>query len=110
MARGDLVVQPGEFNLKAGELYRFVIVNDTGVNHSLSAPEFVAKGKVLTASLMKSPPSSDLTPMSIVSGVVMRPGETMEWYLMPVKEGTYKFGCSNNVHAAAGMEAMIHVL
>ena len=110
MARGELVVQPGEFNLKAGELYRFLIVNDTGVNHSLSAPEFVGKGRVLTAGLMKSPPSSDLTPMSIVSGMVMRPGETIEWYLMPVTEGTYKFGCSNDVHAAAGMEATIHVL
>ncbi len=110
MARGDLVVQPGEFNLKAGELYRFVIVNNTGVNHSLSAPEFAEKGRVLTAGLMKSPPSSDLTTMSIVSGMMMRPGETVEWYMMPVKEGTYKFGCSNDVHAAAGMEAMIPVL
>jgi uncharacterized cupredoxin-like copper-binding protein len=110
MARGELVVQPGEFKLKAGELYRFVIINDTGVNHSLSAPEFVARGKVLTAGLMKSPPGSDPTTMSVASGMVMRSGETIEWYLMPVTEGTYKFGCSNDVHAAAGMEATIHVL
>jgi uncharacterized cupredoxin-like copper-binding protein len=108
MARGELVVQPGEFNLEAGQLYRFVVVNDTGVNHSLSAPVFA--GKVLTTGLMKSPASSDLTSMRIVSGIVMRPGERMEWYLMPVTEGTYKFGCRNAVHAAAGMEATIHVL
>jgi len=107
-ARGSLVVQPGEFNLKAGELYRFVIVNDSGVNHSISAPEFA--GKVLTSGLMKSPASLDLTSMSIVSGMVMRPGEKMEWYLMPVTAGTYKFGCGNVVHAAAGMEATIRVL
>ena len=106
--RGNLVFQPGEFNLKAGELYRFVIVNDTGVNHSLSAPKFA--GKVLTSGLMKSPASSDLTSMNIASGIVMRPGERMEWYLMPVTEGIYKFGCGNAVHAAAGMEATIHVL
>jgi uncharacterized cupredoxin-like copper-binding protein len=106
--RGSLVFQPGEFNLKAGELYRFVIVNDTGVNHSLSAPKFA--GKVLTSGLMKSPASSDLTSMNIASGIVMRPGETMEWHLMPVTEGIYKFGCGNTVHAAAGMEATIHVL
>ena len=97
--RGNLVVQPGEFNLKTGELYRFVIVNDSGVNHSLSAPEFA--GTVLI---------SDLESMSIVSGLVVRPGERVEWHLMPVKEGTYKFGCSNPAHAAAGMEATIHVL
>lgn len=97
--RGKLVVQPGEFNLKAGELYRFVIVNDSGVNHSLSAPEFA--GTVLI---------SDLESMSIVSGLVVRPGERVEWHLMPVKEGTYKFGCSYPAHAAAGMEATIHVL
>jgi uncharacterized cupredoxin-like copper-binding protein len=108
--RGNLVIQPGEVNLKAGELYgevnleagelyRLVIVNDSGVTHSISAPEFA--GTVLT-----SHPAT----MSIVSGTVMRPGEKMEWYLMPVTEGTYKFGCSTAVHAAAGMEATIHVL
>ena len=99
-AKGDLVLQPGEFNLNAGELYRFVVVNDTGFNHSLMAPEFA--GKVLT--------SDTTTSMSVASGMVMRPGESMEWYLMPVKEGTYKFGCGNTEHAAAGMEATIHVL
>jgi uncharacterized cupredoxin-like copper-binding protein len=97
--RGNLIIQPGEVNLKAGELYRLVIVNDSGVTHSISAPEFA--GKVLT---------SHPTSMSVVSGTVMRPGEKMEWYLMPVTEGTYKFGCSTAVHAAAGMEATIHVL
>ena len=99
-AKGDLVLQPGEFNLTAGELYRFVIVNDTGVNHSLTAPEFATK--VLT--------SEPTTSMSVASGMVMRPGEKMEWYLMPVKEGTYKFGGDDAVHAAAGMEATINVL
>jgi uncharacterized cupredoxin-like copper-binding protein len=99
MGRGDLVIQPGEFNLQAGELYRFVVVNDTGVNHSLSAPELA--GKVLT---------SDLTSMSIATGIVIRPGERVEWYMMPVTEGVYKFGCGNAVHAAAGMDATIRVL
>ncbi|NCF26920.1 MAG: hypothetical protein GWP69_06040 [Gammaproteobacteria bacterium] len=98
-ARGELVVQPGEFNLRAGELYRFVIVNDSGVKHSLSAPKLA--GKVLI---------SDLASTNIVSGVVMRPGERVEWYLMPVTEGTYKFGCANSVHAASGMETTMHVL
>ncbi len=106
--RGNLVVQPGEFNLKAGELYRLVIANKSSVNHSLSAPEFA--GKVLTAGIMKSPLSSDLASMSMVNGMMMRPGETVEWYLMPIKEGNFKFGCNNAVHAAAGMEATIHVL
>ncbi len=106
--RGDFVIQPGEFNLKAGELYRLVVVNDSGVSHSLSAPEFA--GKVLTTGLVKSPAGSDLTTMDIVSGVMMRPGERMEWYVMPVTEGTYKFGCGDAVHAASGMEAMIRVL
>jgi uncharacterized cupredoxin-like copper-binding protein len=48
--------------------------------------------------------------MDIVRGVMMRPGERMEWYVMPVTEGTYKFGCGDAVHAAAGMEATIRVL
>lgn len=105
---GKLVIQPGEFNLAAGELYRFVIDNSGDISHSLAAPEFAAT--VLTSALMKSPPSSDLTSMSMVSGMVVRPGERMEWHLMPVKTGTYKFGCNVPMHAAAGMEATISVL
>ena len=99
MVRGDFVVQPGEFNLKVGEPYRLVIVNRSSVNHSLSAPEFA--GTVLI---------SDAESMSIWRGKVVRPGERMEWQLTPATAGTYKFGCANSVHAAAGLEATIHVL
>ncbi len=92
-------IQPGEFNLKVGELYRFVIVNRSGVKHSLSAPEFAGTALI-----------SDVESMSIMSGGVVRPGERTEWHLTPLMPGTYKFGCANPVHAAAGMEATIHVL
>jgi len=104
---GRLLVRPREFNLQAGELYRLVIVNLSDINHSPAAPEFAAT--VLTSSLTKSPPSSDLASMSLVRGMMIRPGERMEWRLMPVKEGIYKLGCTDAVHAAAGMQATINV-
>ena len=91
-------IQPDEFNLKVGELYRFVIVNRSGVKHSLSAPEFAGTALI-----------SNVESMSIMSGRVMRPGERTEWHLTPLMVGTYKFGCANPAHAAAGMEAKIHV-
>jgi uncharacterized cupredoxin-like copper-binding protein len=92
-------IQPDEFSLKVGERYRFVIDNRSDVNHSLSAPEFAVTALI-----------SDIESMSIMTGMVVRPGERMEWHLTPLMVGTYKFGCANPVHAAAGMEATIHVL
>ncbi|NCF29934.1 MAG: hypothetical protein GWP69_21355 [Gammaproteobacteria bacterium] len=91
-------IQPGEFNLKVGEPYRFVIVNRSDVNHSLSAPGFAGTALI-----------SDVESMNIMNGMVIHPGERTEWHLTPLMAGTYKFGCAYPAHAAAGMEATIHV-
>ena len=106
--QNDLMVYPGKLTLQKGELYRFVIVNPSNMTHVVAAPEL--SHKALTSALMKTPPSADLTTASLAQGVVVRPGEMMEWYFMPVKEGTYKFGCAQSAHAKAGMHAMIEVL
>jgi len=104
----DLMVYPGELTLQTGELYRFVVINPSDMTHIVAAPEF--SDKALTSALMKTPLSAGLATASLAEGIVVRPGEMMEWYFMPVKEGTYKFGCAQSAHAKAGMHAMIEVL
>ncbi|MDH3316720.1 MAG: plastocyanin/azurin family copper-binding protein [Gammaproteobacteria bacterium] len=106
--QNDLMVYPGKLTLQRGELYRFVVINPSEMTHIVAAPEF--SEKTLTSALMKTPASADLAKASLAEGIVVRPGEMMEWYFMPVKEGTYKFGCAQSAHAKAGMHAMIEVL
>lgn len=106
--QNDLMVYPGKLTLKKGELYRFVVINPSDMTHIVAAPEF--SEETLTAGLMKTPASADLAKTSLAQGIMVRPGEMMEWYFMPVKEGTYKFGCAESAHAKAGMHAMVEVL
>ncbi|MDH3414534.1 MAG: plastocyanin/azurin family copper-binding protein, partial [Gammaproteobacteria bacterium] len=106
--QADPMVYPGKLTLQRGELYRFVVINPSEMTHIVAAPEF--SEKTLTSALMKTPASADLAKASLAEGIVVRPGEMMEWYFMPVKEGTYKFGCAQSAHAKAGMHAMIEVL
>ncbi|MDH3412802.1 MAG: hypothetical protein OEM98_09970 [Gammaproteobacteria bacterium] len=83
--QADPMVYPGELTFQKCNLYRFVVINPSKTSHIVAAPEFGAK--VLTTGLMKFPPSADLSKASLAEGIVVRPGEMMEWYLMPVKEG-----------------------
>lgn len=105
--QNDLMVYPGKLTLQTGKLYRFVVTNPSDMSHVVAAPEFGAM--VLTSSLHKFPPSFDLATADMAKGVLVRPGEMMEWYFMPINEGTYKFGCAKPTHASAGMHAMIEV-
>ncbi len=106
--QNDLMVYPGKLTLRKGELYRFIVINPTDMTHIVAAPEF--SDKTLTSALMKTPASADLAKASLAEGIPVRPGEMMEWYFMPVQEGTYKFGCGTPAHAKAGMHAMVEVL
>ncbi len=106
--QNDLMVYPGKLTLRKGELYRFIVINPTDMTHIVAAPEF--SEKTLTSALMKTPASADLAKASLAEGIAVRPGEMMEWYFMPVQEGTYKFGCGTPAHAKAGMHAMVEVL
>ena len=106
--QNDLMVYPGKITLQKGNLYRFVVINPSYTTHIVAAPEF--SDQALTSALMKVPASADLTKTSLAEGIAVRPGEMMEWYFMPVKEGTYKMGCAQDAHAKAGMHAMIEVL
>lgn len=106
--QNDLMVYPGKLTLQTGELYRFVVINPSDMAHVAAAPEFGEN--VLTSALTKTPASADLAKASLAEGIVVRPGEMMEWYLVPVKKGTYKLGCAQAAHAEVGMHTTIEVL
>ena len=104
----ELKVFPRELTLEAGELYQLVVSNPSENNHVVVAPEFAATA--LTKKLLKSSPRIDYPAASLTTGISVQPGHMMEWTFTPLKEGTYKFGCDEPVHAAAGMHATIKVV
>lgn len=102
----ELVVYPREIKLEAGQVYRFVVINPSERNHTVAAPELVANS--MTADL-KTPTGNELSTQRLASGILLRPGQMIEWILMPIKEGLYKFGCNDAGHASAGMHTMVDV-
>ena len=102
-ARGDLEIAPSRLEFQAGELYRMVVNNPSDSIHYFSVSEFgttVYTTKIVTTSpggpyLVRFPFKEQ--------NIQLRPGATLEWVFMPVKEGHYKFGCSISDHAKAGM-------
>lgn len=104
----ELTVSPPELTLKAGELYRIVVINPSEYDHVVAAPALAANG--LTTSLLTGTPRVDRPTPEIASGILVQPGQLMEWTFMPLEEGTYKLGCDDPAHAAAGMHATINVV
>lgn len=106
-SQNDLAVIPGEIQLVAGELYRLVVMNPSSSRHILIAPEL--KAVTLTAGLRRFPGGVELLSATLAEGIELGPGEMIEWYLLPFKEGRYKLHCEEQAHAAAGMEVTVAV-
>ena len=122
-AEDEFVVVPGKLTLRAGNLYRIVIANPSQHTHIISVPDLA--GRVLTTNVLRYPvdrgvapdpanmvlrPSS-MTPLQ-VEAITMRlvPTQTIEWYLKPTMEGTFKIRCALPDHALAGMNATVEIL
>jgi len=97
--------------LKVGETYQFVVSNPSKQEHVVAAPELAATVK--TAELTtEGLPRLDLPvpALDMRTGITLQPGQLIEWTFIPLAEGSYKFGCDDPVHAAAGMHAMVEVI
>jgi len=104
---GEYLAFPHDLNLQVGELYRLVITNPSPDLHLLIAPEF--GDTVLTTGASRRPARGDLRYASMESGIAVRPGEMVELYFVPFKEGRYKLFCEERTHTAGGMEISVDV-
>lgn len=95
----DFVLIPDTLNMEAGKPYKLVIENTSDVAHVLSVPEFSATVENSSAPAFPYPESE----------IDVAAGETVEWYLVPARAGTYKMGCAERAHAEAGMSGKILV-
>ena len=96
---GEFVMNPKQLTLRAGKPYRLLIENLSDVTHVLSLPQF-------SATVEHS--STPAFPYSATE-IDVAAGETVEWYFVPTRAGTYKMGCAEPAHAKAGMTGTILV-
>lgn len=104
-ADNKLRVTPDKLLVQVGEIYRVVVINPSDEPHIVAAPEFA--GKVLTTDLLSGTPTVDHPTQSIYKGIMVQPGQMLEWTFMPIETGQYKFGCTIPFHAEADMYVMI---
>jgi len=101
-------IHPREVTLEVGAFYRFIVSNTSQSTHNVAAPEL--RLTVWTIGMMYWTSAPDYPPLVLPEKISLYSGEMMVWIFMPLVEGTYKFGCDDPVHAAAGMHTMIKVI
>ena len=104
----ELIIHPRQVTVEVGAFYRFVVSNSSESTHIVAAPEL--RLKVWTIGMMYWTPTLDEPPLVLPEKISLHSGEMMVWIFMPLEEGTYKFGCDDPVHAAAGMHTIIKVI
>ena len=104
----ELVIHSRKVTVEVGGFYRFVVSNSSESTHIVAAPEL--RLKAWTIGMMYWTPTLDDPPLILPEKISLHPGEMMVWIFTPLEEGSYKFGCDDPVHAAAGMHTMINVV
>ncbi len=119
---GELVITPSELKLQTGKLYKLIVNNPSDATHYLSVPEFGiavrtskidAQGGAVKRTGFQNPRAtlarSATNTSHKVQEIEVRPGATVVWTFMPVRAGSYKFGCGIPAHTGAGMVGEIVV-
>ena len=108
-ADNEMTVSPAEVTLQVGQPYRIVVINPSEDSHIVAASEELA-ATMRTTSVLKGTPMVRYPSNLISSGILVGPGEMMEWSFTPLQDGKGKLGCSTPLHADAGMHTMITVV
>jgi len=101
-------IEPREITLHKGEVYRFVVTNSSNTTHIVAATGL--RDAVLSSELFKWSATGEYPALVLAAGISLYPGETMEWTFVTFEKGTYKFGCDDPIHAAAGMQTIVKVV
>lgn len=108
--RGALKFSPNTIRLETGKLYRLRLVNPSPAAHYFASEQFAAA--VYTRKVQVNAP--DGKPIAEVKGgireIEIYPGGSAEWWLVPVRTGTFAdLRCTIAGHAEAGMVGRIVV-
>lgn len=99
---------PADIQLETGKLYRLTLVNPSPQKHYFSSPGL--SDAVFTRKVQINGP--DGKPVAEVKGAIreieVHPKGTVEWWLVPVKAGTFQdLRCTIPGHAERGMKGTV---
>ena len=100
---GELKFFPSNIQLEARKPYKLLLDNPSPVKHYFTAKDFA------DASWTKKVEASKVEVKGAIHELELKPGAIAEWFLTPMKSGTYELHCSIKGHAPAGMVGKIIV-
>lgn len=108
--KNELRFFPANITFEAGKLYRLRLQNPSETKHYFSSAGFA--DAVFTRKVEVH--GRDGKPIAEIKGVIREievlPGGTAEWWLVPVKAGSFNdLKCTIEGHAAAGMTGRIDI-
>lgn len=100
---GELKFFPSNIQLETGKPYKLLLDDPSPIKHYFTSKDFA------DASWTKKVQVGKVEVKGAIHELELQPGAEAEWFLTPMKPGTYELHCSIPGHAAAGMVGEILV-
>ncbi len=102
--QGEFVFKPDKLTFETGKLYKLILINPSNTKHYLSGLRFAS------AVWTRKVETAQAEIKGSISEIELKPGGQAEWYFVPVKAGSFKFGCTIPSHREAGMLGNITIM
>lgn len=99
----ELKFEPNNLQLKAYTTYKILLSNPSPQKHYFTALEFANK------SWTQKVEAGNVEIKGAIQELELRPSTKAEWWLVPMKPGTYQLHCTVPGHTEAGMIGTITV-
>lgn len=99
----ELKFEPNNLQLKAYTTYKLLLSNPSPQKHYFTALEFANK------SWTQKVEAGNVEIKGAIQELELRPSTKAEWFLVPMKPGTYQLHCTVPGHTEAGMNGTIIV-
>jgi uncharacterized cupredoxin-like copper-binding protein len=102
-SQGELKFFPNQLDLEVGKKYKLVLDNPSSVKHYFTAKDFA------NASWTQKVEVGKVEIKGAIRELELKPTGAAEWFIVPMKAGSYQLYCSILGHAQAGMTGEIIV-
>lgn len=99
----ELKFFPNQLELKAGQRYKLLLHNPSSQKHYFTAKDFA------DGSWTQKVEAGKVEIKGSIRELELKPGAEAEWFLVPLKPGTYYLHCTIPGHTEAGMTGSITV-
>ena len=109
-AKGDMRFFPDKLDFEAGNLYKLVISNKSQAKHYFSSDRFAQSIYTRKVQVIGRGGKVSAEIKGAVREVEVYPGDTVEWWFVPIKAGMLEdLQCVIPGHAQAGMRGTIEI-